>query len=137
MSLEALKSVGHPAPSILSAAHAIGAVEGSGIDTIGFEEALVVVMVGTVPTGATLDVTVGECDTEDGTYAAIEGAAFAQFTETNHEKSVIGIIRCGSTSRLRYLQAVGEVAGDAVPFSAAIIPIKERSGDGGTYGFIV
>lgn len=53
------------------------------IDTLGYRECIIAVYAGTCSATGTVDITVTECDTSGGTYAAITGAVFTQITAAN------------------------------------------------------
>lgn len=82
---------------------ATGPTNGTGVDTAGFDECLVVVNVGTVASGGTLDIHVEQSD-DDTTYADISGAAFTQFTPSNDLSIYVG--RLNLRKLKRYIRAV-------------------------------
>lgn len=79
----------------------------SAIDTLGYREAIFVLYAGTLSTGTT-DVTITECDTSGGSYAAITGAAFTQVTSSNDNALYVG--RINLDGRKRYLKVSAVIA---------------------------
>lgn len=68
------------------------------IDTAGFAEAVIIFDAGTVGASGTVDVTVTDCDTAGGTFAAVTGAAFTQVVAANDEAVYVGRIRLNSAT---------------------------------------
>lgn len=82
---------------------------GTGVTVDGFRFAKVIVTVGAVASGATMDVTLEESDSSGSGYAAITGAAFTQITNSN-----TGVNRVGEIflqQRKKYLRAVATYGG--------------------------
>lgn len=81
-----------------------GAVTSDPIDCMGFEDGLVEVNVGAITGGGTIDFKVRECDTVDGQYADVPGAAFTQIPDSGGGKLYIGglLLR----NRKRFLELV-------------------------------
>lgn len=96
---------------------ATSTVTGAAVDCAGFEEALVVLNVGTVPTAAAVDVHIETTAAED--WQDLEGAVFTQVTPSNDLAIYTGrILTENSKGRLR---AVAVVTGDASPIAVTII----------------
>jgi hypothetical protein len=89
----------------LSAAETLSAA----IDTLGFDEAFVIGNFGVAAANAESDVTVLECDTSGGSYAAVTDAAISQVTAANDQTSYG--LRLDLRKRKRYLKIKN--AGDA------------------------
>ena len=83
-------------------------VNGGGVDTKGFHEALVVLDCGVTTATGTLDVKVQE-SADNSTFADIAGATFTQVTPANDVAIYQGRIRMTPT-RKRYLRAVAVAA---------------------------
>lgn len=116
------------AQSIAPASRTVGAVNGSGVDTRGFDHATLEVQVGAIGntgTDTTLAVKLQESN-DDGVadaYADIAGAAIVTLAYTDDNKICTVDVRMGGrANRKRYLRAVGTVAGsDAAIYGAAIL----------------
>ncbi len=89
-----------------------GTLNGLAVDTLGYDEAIVVLDAGAASTGS-LDAKVQESADGSTGWVDIAGAAFAQVTSANHNAIYVGTIRRGG-SRLRYLRGVAVVATAAV-----------------------
>lgn len=110
---EMVKVVGGNASHDLS--QGTGTNLSAAIDTLGFNEALVILYPGIFAATSTLDVTVTECDTSGGTYAAITGAVFAQLIDsTDASQPYVGRIHLKGRKRyLKISSVVGTAAGDS------------------------
>lgn len=94
---------------------ATSTVTGTGIDTMGYNDAMITLEVGTVSgTTPTLDGKVQESDTLGGTYTDITGATFAQVTASNNTQKIRLV---GRTKR--YIRFVGTIAGTSPSFDLA------------------
>lgn len=102
-----------------------GAVNGTAVDTAGYDEALVSVNVGTVSATGTLDVKVQESDASGSGFADITNAAFTQYTPSNHQKTEVGRIKL--VGRKRYLRVVATQATAAALGSADIILCQAKT----------
>lgn len=99
--------------------HAAGTVNGSAIDRLGFEEALVVVNSGTNGSSGTVNVKVQESDDGSTGWADIAGAAFPQITEANDNTIYVG--RINLVGRKRYLRVVATVSTAACDLGVDVI----------------
>ncbi len=77
-------------------------VDGVGVDTAGYDEAVIVLDSGTTAATGTLDVKMQESD-DNSTFVDIAGAAFAQITPTNDDAIYIGTLRLEG-ARKRYIR---------------------------------
>lgn len=91
-----------------------GTVTGTGIDCNGFEEALVLLAVGVVPSNGTLDVHLEESDALGSGYVDITSAVFAQKAAANGSLTYAG--RVDLKKRKRYIRAVAVIANQTIPF---------------------
>lgn len=108
------------------------AVNGTGVDTkCIFDEALVVLDIGAMAGGSTLDVIVEEADNSAtvadtaGTYAAVIGAVFAQKLAASHASKLF-VGRLDLRGRKRWLRAVGTDAVGAVVYGVSFILLGGR-----------
>lgn len=94
-------------------------VNGTAIDTAGYDEAVVVLDCGTTATSGTLNVKVQEAtDAAFTTPVDITGAAFTQVTPTNDDAIYVGVINL--EKRLRYIRVVGVAATAASIYGASV-----------------
>lgn len=105
--------------SISPASHSAGTVNGTGVDSKGFHEALVVLNAGTNEATGTNNVKVQESD-DNSTFSDITGAAFTEVTTANDNAVYAGRIRM-TVSRKRYLRVVAVVATAACIAGAVIV----------------
>lgn len=70
-------------------------------------------------TAPTLDVKLTECDTADGTYTDISGAAFAQVTTA----ASTAAITVNADAAKRYVKAVATITGTAPTFDMALVAV--------------
>lgn len=120
MSLQALEEVLKAEIGIAAQDQAIGTVNGSGIDTRNFDEALIIVNVGDATTG-TADIKVQQ-SSDDGAgdaYTDIAGAAFTQI-DTNNDQTVY-VARLRVKNFERYIRIVSVVATAAIELSVDVI----------------
>ena len=82
---------------------ATGPTNGTGVDTVGFDECVPILNVGTVASTGTLDVHVEE-SADNVTFADITGAVFDQILAANDNTIYQG--RINLRGRLRYIRAV-------------------------------
>jgi len=108
---------------------------GTGVDTRGYHQALVILNVGTVTTS--LDVKVQESSDDDtaDSYADITGAAFTQVTTAND--NAIYVARINLTGTERYIRIVGTGVGASCELAASVILTPYYTGDGATFSFEV
>lgn len=98
---------------------ATATVTGTGIDTMGYNDAMITLEVGVVSgTTPTLDGKIQESDTVGGTYADITGAVFTQVTASNSTQKIrLGGLGVGG--RKRFIRFVGTIAGTTPSFALA------------------
>lgn len=108
---------------------------GTGVDTLGYHQALVVLNVGTVTTS--LDVKVQESsDNGSGdSFADVSGAAFTQVTTAND--NAIYVARINLDARERYIRVVGTGVGASQSYAVDVILTPYYTGDGATMAFEV
>jgi len=108
---------------------------GTGVDTRGYHQALVILNVGTVTTS--LDVKVQESSDDDtaDSYADITGAAFTQVTTAND--NAIYVARINLTGTERYIRIVGTGVGSSQSYAVDVILTPYYTGDGATFSFEV
>jgi len=97
---------------------AVGTNNGAGIDTLGFDEALVIVNSGANGAGGTVDIKVQESD-DNSTFSDISGAAFTQITEAND--NTIYVARINLEKRKRYIRAVAVVGTAACDLGVVVL----------------
>jgi hypothetical protein len=97
---------------------AAGTQNGTGIDRLGFEEALVILNAGINGTSGTVNAKVQESD-DNSTFTDITGAAFAQVTESNDDTIYIG--RINLIGRKRYIRCVAVVATAACDLGMEVV----------------
>lgn len=98
-----------------------GTVNGTGVDTQGFNEATLVVNVGVHDADTTLDVHVEESD-DNTNFTDVTDAAIVQLAAAPAAPPMVGVRLGGGANRKRYVRAVGVVAGtNSVLYSASII----------------
>ena len=89
-------------------------VTGTGIDCRGYDEALIELAVGVIPSDGTLDVHIEESDALGSGYADITGAVFAQKAAANGSLSYVG--RINLRQRKQYIRAIAVIANQTIPF---------------------
>lgn len=90
---------------------------GTGVDTLGYRDGMVVLEVGTVSgTTPTLDVKLQESD-DNSSWADITGATFTQVTASN--SSQVKRLKELNVARKRYIRAVATIAGTSPSFDFA------------------
>ena len=90
-----------------------GTTTGTGIDCQGFEEALIVLAAGVVPSNGTLDVKIQESDSLGSGYSDITLAAFVQVTAATQSLSYVG--RLNLVGRKRYIRAIAVGVNQTIP----------------------
>lgn len=94
---------------------ATSTVTGTGIDTMGYNDAMITLEVGTVSgTSPTLDGKIQESDVLGSGYVDLAGATFTQVTASNNTQK---IRLTGKTKR--YIRFVGTIAGTSPSFDLA------------------
>jgi hypothetical protein len=101
----------------LSVAAATG-IEGIAVDTLGFDDCLVVMDTGTANTSIE-NIIVEECATSGGTFTAVTGAAFATVTTSLDDNAYVGRIYLGPRQRFLHIQF--DVVGTAADVSFMFI----------------
>jgi len=94
-----------------------GTVNGAGIDTKDFEEAMILLQVGDATSG-TVDVTIEESD-DNSSFSAITGAVFPQVDSSNDQDIYVG--RVSVKNFKRYIRVVSVVATNAIELSATVL----------------
>lgn len=95
-------------------------VTGTGIDLLGFNDAMITMEIGTVSgTAPTLDGKIQESDTIGGTYTDITGAVFTQVIASNSSQRIrVGGLGVGS--RKRFIRYVGTIGGTTPSYDIAV-----------------
>lgn len=123
------------AVGILADDYAAVTTNGTGIDTTGYHQALIVVNAGVITT--TLDVKIQE-SSDNGVadaFADITGAAFAQILAAADNLVVVGRVNLQGTEQ--YIRVVGTGVGGSQSYSATVIMSPYYTGDGSTFDFEV
>lgn len=101
-------------------------VNGSSVDTLGYNSAAVILEVGAVSgTSPTLDVKIQESDNGSTGWADVSGATFTQVTASNNSQ-ILRVEGLG-TSRKRYLRSVATIAGTSPSFTLAVEVLLGRA----------
>ena len=119
---EGLKAViGIPAQD-----HAVATVDGDGVDTNGYDEALVILNAGTATATGTANVKLQESSDNAvaDAFTDIAGAAFVEVVAANDETVYVGRIRVKNFER--YIRAVSIVGTDTVELGVIIILGKNK-----------
>ncbi len=109
---------------IVPMAKTAGTETGTGIDCKGFDEALIVLGVGTVPSNGTLNVHLEESDALATGYADITGAVFDEVTAANDLTPHVG--RLNLRERKRYIRAVAVVGNQTIPLYVGAVLSEAR-----------
>lgn len=91
---------------------------GTGVDTVGYDNGMVVLEVGVVSgTAPTLNVKIQESD-DNSSFTDVTGATFTQVTATGNSQ----VLRLSNlnTTRKRYLRAVATIAGTTPSFAYGV-----------------
>jgi hypothetical protein len=102
-------------------AQAAGTVNGTGIDCKGYDESLILLALGTIPSTGTVDVKIQE-SRDNGvadTFTDITGAVFTQKVAGTGALTYVG--RINLHGRKRYLRSVVVVANQTVPMGVLAI----------------
>lgn len=90
---------------------------GTGVDTLGYRDGMVVLEVGTVSgTSPTLDVKIQESD-DNSSWSDVTGATFTQVTAS--DSSQVLRVKELNVARSRYIRAVATIAGTSPSFDCA------------------
>lgn len=118
-----------------------GTITSAAVDTLGFSHAMLILLVGDMVSGATLDVKLRSSSASAGTYADVTGAALAQQVDATDDNTVsAGVVRLHGENR--YLKVVSTQAtdgSDLVDWGAVLLlfnPDKDSDVDT-TYDFDV
>ena len=109
--------------------------DGTGIDTQGFHQALIVLNVGTVTTSLDVKVQESSDDGSSDAYADVSGAAFAQATTAND--NTVYVARVNLTGTERYIRCVGTGVGGSQSYGVDVVLTPYYTGDGSTMAFEV
>ena len=102
---------------------------GTGVDTLGYNSASVALEVGTVSgTTPTLDVKIQD-SADNSAFADVTGLTFTQVTASNNSQ-VLRIEGLNTTTRRRYLRAVGTIAGTSPSFDIGVSILLGRASRG-------
>ncbi len=113
------------ARSVKPDAHGVGTVNGAEVDTRGLHEALVILDVGTMGAGATLDTKVAEAEESGGPFSDVPGAAFIQKVQgTDDDKLFVG--RINLKNRKRILRVTSVVGVATVDHGASIVLLDPK-----------
>jgi hypothetical protein len=119
-----------PVNAIPADSQAASTTTGTGFEHTGFDQAAVILSLGTLGASGTVDVTVEESDLLASGYAAVSGAAFSQKTQAGTNMS--GLIYMGSIDlrgRKKFLRVVC-VVGTATSEVAAIVLLYDPQSTG-------
>lgn len=104
---------------------ATASVNGSGVDTLGYNSAAFILEVGAVSgTTPTLDVKIQESD-DNATFTDVAGATFTQVTASNNSQ-ILRVEGLG-TDRKRYLRAVATIGGGTPSVTFAVVALLGRA----------
>lgn len=91
-----------------------GAANGTAVDTLGFDAAVMKVIAGSIASGATVDCKLQESADGSTGWADISGAAIVQMTDTDDNKPpMVDVLLGGVANRKRYIRAVLTPSGTA------------------------
>lgn len=108
---------------------------GTGIDTRGYHQALVVLNVGTVTTSLDVKVQQSSDDGSSDAYADISGAAFTQVTTANDVTVYVARVNLDATER--YIRVVGTGVGTSQSYGVDVVLSPYYTGDGSAMAFEV
>lgn len=92
---------------------------GTGVDTFGYNDAMVALEVGAVSgTSPTLDVKIQD-SADNSTFADVTGLTFTQVTASNNSQ-VLRVSGLNTSTRRRYLRAVGTIGGTTPSFAFGV-----------------
>lgn len=110
-------------PKYGAAGSAIGTVNGTGIDTTGYNEACVVLSVGAVASTGTLNVKIQD-SADNSAWADVTGAAFTAVSDTGDNQVQIGMLKLDGNTVRRYIRVVGVVATAAADYGASVLLVN-------------
>lgn len=111
---------------LVAASRAANTYKASGVDRSGYDELTLLVDVGAVAAGGTLDVKLQDSETDvDGNYADITAAAIVQVVAANKAPSVN--LDCSPGKVKKYVRAVAVVGTAAVACSATYLLSKPHT----------
>lgn len=103
----------------IRAVTATATATGTGVDTLGYNSAAVALEVGVVSgTSPTLDVKIQD-SADNSTFADVTGLTFTQVTATGNSQ-ILRVDGLNTSTRRRYLRAVGTIAGTTPSFAFGV-----------------
>lgn len=127
--------------TLMKTAALAASANGTGIDTLGFEEMLVTLDPGTGTGAGSMTFTLEESDASGSGYAAITGAAFTAVTTANDDPSTPYLARVKLQQRKRYIRAVATLSGtfslDRVSVLATLMVPSTTANTSQTYAFSI
>ena len=112
-------------PKYGAAGSAVATVTGSTIDTAGYDEACVVLAVGNVASGGTLNVKVQD-SADASSWADLAGAAFTAVADTGDNQVQIGMLKLNGNLTRRYIRIIGVVATAAADYGASVLLVNSH-----------
>lgn len=116
-------------------AYAATTTNGSGIDTLGYHQALVVVSAGDITTSLDVKIQESSDDGSSDAYADVTDAAFTQILAA--ADNVVAVGRINLTGTERYIRVVGTSVGATCDYGVAVLLTPYYTGDGSTFDFEV
>ena len=114
--------------NIVPGTYAVGDAEGKAVDCAGYDECVVILDCASVGGDTTLDVKIQDCDTSDGVFVDISGAACPQLKAPIDNDIFTGRIK--TTRTRRWLRALGTVAvADTAIFAVAVGLASKKTSD--------
>ena len=123
--------------TILPQAAAVGTINGTGVDALGYEQALIILHLGTFVATGTLAAKVQD-SADNVTYGDLPGAFFSTATDASDDRVLMGRVILGTPNAKRYLRAVGVTGTATTPYSVLVVLVVKRethSGDAGNASF--
>jgi len=118
MSVKAMEESIKAVTGIVADQHAVGTITGSGIDTMSYDEALIVVNAGTFSASSTADIKV-QHSSDNSSFADITGALFVTITTANDVTSYVG--RLSTKNFKQYIRVILVVGVDVVDLGATVL----------------
>jgi hypothetical protein len=109
---------------------AVATITGSGIDTKGYNAAMVVLTAGSFTSTGTLAAKIQHSD-DDGSsdnYADISGAAFTSLTDSTDLSVQVGHLKLDGNNVKRYIRVVTVVGTAAAPHAVTVVLSGEQYG---------
>lgn len=110
-------------PKYGAAGSAVGTVNGASIDTAGYDEACVVLSVGTVASTGTLNVKIQD-SADNSSWADVSGAAFTAVADTGDNQAQIAMLKLNGNTVRRYIRVVGVVGTAAADYGASVLLVN-------------